>query len=560
MYVDGVVEREKNQVRIVERDKNGKRIYVIHPIKYVVCWPSEKGKYTSIFGTKLEKFQTNKFNEFKHELALLPKNKLFESDINPIFRCLYDNYKDQPSPNLHIGFFDIETDFDPERGFSTPDDAFSPITAISVYLNWLERNFTLVLKPKKLDHIIAQEIVDEFEDTILCDSEKQLLEIFLDLIEDCDILSGYNSTGFDIPYIYNRIVEILGKEETRKLCLWNKFPKKREFEAYGRKTTTYDLVGRVHLDYLDLYRKHTYHEMHSYRLDFVGEYEVKERKIPYEGTLDQLYNNDFKKFIEYNRQDVMLLVKIDAKLKFIDLANNIAHTNHVLLQTTMGAVALIDQAIINEAHDFDLMVPVRIRETEEEKEIRYEDEEEMGGSVVGAYVADPKQGMHDWIGGVDINSLYPSTIRALNMSAETIVGQIRPTLTDQFIKIKVQQEHKSFADAWNSVFGTLEYQAVMEKQNTPLTVDFEDGSEIIVTAKEVYDLIFNSGKTFTLSANGTIFDYKKLGLIPGLLARWYSERKELQKSAAEFNELADSGIDLPEELANEIIAELQKSQ
>jgi DNA polymerase elongation subunit (family B) len=541
-YVDAIIERERNQILVVERDKNGKRLFVTHPTKYVVYWPSERGKWTSIHGTKLDRFQTTKSKEFQKELALLPKVKLHESDINPIFRCLYDNYKDAPTPNLNVGFFDIEVDFDPTRGFSSPDDAFSPITAISIYLNWIGKNFTLVIKPKGTSKEAAQAIVEEFEDTVLCDNEKQLLEIFLDLIEDADILTGWNSEGFDIPYIYNRIVEVLGKEETRRLCLWGKFPTKREYEAFGRETVTYDLIGRVHLDYLQLYRKHTYHEMHSYRLDFVGEYEVNEKKTHYDGTLDALYNNDFKKFIEYNRQDVLLLVKIDNKLKFIELANNLAHTNCVLFRTTMGAVALIDQAIVNSAHDMDLMVPARDRETEAEKMERWAEEEAMGGSVVGAYVADPKPGMHDWIGGVDINSLYPSVIRSLNMSPETIVAQIRPELTEDFIKMQVAQK-KSFADAWNGVFGSLEYQDVMEKKLTPLKLDFEDGSEATVTAKEIYNLVWNSGKKLTISANGTIFDYSKPGLIPGVLSRWFAERKELQAEYRKWAKLADEETD-----------------
>lgn len=558
MYVDCIVEREKNEIHVAERNEQGERVLVTYPTKYVAYWPSEKGKFNSLYGYKLDRFQTSKYKDFQKEISLLPKAKLHETDVNPIFRCLYDNYKDTKTPNLHIGFWDIETDFDPQRGFSSTEDAFSPITAITVYLNWLSRNFTLVLKPQGLSKDAAQSIVNDFEDTILCDDEKQLLTIFLDLIEDCDILSGWNSTGYDIPYTHNRIIQVLGKNETRRLCLWGKYPKKREFEKYGKIVTTYDLVGRVHLDYLDLYQKHTYHEMHSYRLDFVGEYEVKEKKTQYEGTLDQLYNNDFKKFIEYNRQDVLLLVKIDAKLKFIELANNIAHTNCVLLSTTMGAVALIDQAIVNAAHDLNLMVLTRVRETAEEKEARWEDEEEAGGTVAGAYVADPVPGMHDWIGGVDINSLYPSAIRALNMSPETIVGQLRPDLTNAYIKNKFKNGCKSFTEAWNGVFGCLEYTEVMARKDTPITIDFEDGSSVTVTASEIYDLIWNSGKTYTLSANGTIFNHSKYGLIPGLLASWYAERKVLQKLTVEFGELADSGIELPNDLATEIEIELSK--
>ena len=121
-------------------------------------------------------------------------------------------------------------------------------------------------------------------------------------------------------------------------------PKKREFEKYGKTAETYDLVGRVHLDSLNLYRKYTYEERHSYRLDAIGEVEVGENKVPYEGLWNQLYNNDFRKFIEYNIQDTALLDKLDKKLRFIDLSNELAHANTVLLQTPMGAVAVTEQA------------------------------------------------------------------------------------------------------------------------------------------------------------------------------------------------------------------------
>lgn len=549
MYVDALLEREKNIIMIVERDAAGRRQFREYPTKYLIYWPSSRGKTPSIYGKLCEKFQTTKLKEFQKETNILSKNDLHEADINPIFRCLYDNYKNAPSPNLHVAFFDIEVDFDPERGFSTPDDAFSPITAISLYLNWLGRNFTMVLKPKNMSEEHAVEIVNKFEDTVLCKNEKELLELFLTLIEDADILSGWNSEGFDIPYIHNRIVQVLGKEETRKLCLWGRFPKKREYESFGRETVTYDLVGRVHLDYLQLYRKNTYHEMHSYRLDFVAEYEVNEKKIPYQGSLDTLYNNDFEKFIQYNRQDVMLLVKIDERNKFIDLSNNLAHENCVLLQTTMGAVALIDQAIVNEAHNLGLIVPNRKRDepvryqSNDDDDNENDDNLESPHGVVGAYVADPKEGIHEWIGGVDINSLYPSAIRALNMSPETVFGHIRPDSTDKLISKRIKVEKKSFADSWNGMFGTLEYNQVMNRELTPITIDFEDGSSSTVSASELYDLVFTSGKKLILSANGTIFTYDKSGIIPGLLSRWYSERKELQAEMKKYAKMADEEAD-----------------
>ena len=112
-----------------------------------------------------------------------------------------------------------------------------------------------------------------------------MLEMFLDLIQDADVISGWNSEGFDLPYTVNRITKVLSKEDTRRLCLWDQMPKKREYEKYGKAATTYDLIGRVHLDSLELYRKYTYEERHSYRLDAIGEMEIGESKTVYEGTI-----------------------------------------------------------------------------------------------------------------------------------------------------------------------------------------------------------------------------------------------------------------------------------
>ncbi len=548
-YIDGYVDREKNIVHIVERNGQGQRTFVTYPTQYVVYWPQTQGKYTSIFGDKVTKFQTSRYQEFQRELRMLHKENLLESDIDPLFRCLYQNYRHSQTPQLHVGFFDIEVDWHSERGYSSPEEAFNEITAVSVYLSWLQRCVTLVVKPKSWSVEQAQATVDQFPDTMLCVDESELLDIFLQLIEDCDIISGWNSTTYDIPYIYKRILQTLGREHTRRLCLWNRQPSKREFEAYGKKQVTYDLVGRVHLDYLDLYRKHTYQELHSYKLDFVGEHDTGERKVPYEGSLDQLYNRDFGKFIEYNRQDVMLLVKIDVKRKLIDLCNNLAHQNCVLLATTRGSVKLIDQAIVNEAWDNNLVVPNRPQNARDQdddyqqEELDEDSELEQDLGIVGAYVADPVQGMHEWIGGVDINSLYPSTIRALNMSPETIVGHIRPLQTQALIKKRMTQEKKSFAEAWQGMFGTLEYQEVQKRSDIPLTVDFTEGGHLMVTAQELSHLVFNSNRGWMISANGTIFSQERMGVIPQLLARWYADRKKMQKTMKEYANLADKETD-----------------
>ena len=193
---------------------------------------------------------------------------------------------------------------------------------------------------------------------------------------------------------------VLSGDDTRRLCFWGEKPKRRVFEKYGREQLSFDLVGRVHLDLLELYRKYTYEERHSFRLDAIGEHELGEKKTIYEGSLDNLYKNDFGLFIEYNRQDCHLLAKLEKKLKFIELANEIAHQNTVLLQTTMGAVAVTEQAIVNEAHRRGMQVAGR----------KYKKEGEENQPAAGAYVATPTKGIHDWIGSIDINSLYPLSL------------------------------------------------------------------------------------------------------------------------------------------------------
>jgi DNA polymerase elongation subunit (family B) len=379
----------------------------------------------------------------------------------------------------------------------------------------------------------ALEQVKEFPNTMLYKTEAEMLDVFLDLIKDADILSGWNSEGFDIPYTTNRVTKVLSKEDTRRFCLFDQFPKRREYEKFGRDSVTYDYIGRVHLDYLELYRKYTYEERHSYRLDAIAEYELGQRKTQYEGTLDQLYNNDFKTFIEYNRNDCKLLDDLDKKLKFLDLANTLAHECTVLLQTTMGAVAVTEQAIINEAHRRNMQVPNRTKMDERED-----------NSAAGAYVATPKEGIHDWIGSLDINSLYPSAIRALNMGPETIIGQLRQTLTDEYIELQMAKG-KSFAAAWEGIFGSLEYTAVMEQQiGTDITIDWENGDVDVLSAAEVYRLIFESNQPWMISANGTIFSHETEGVIPGLLKRWYAERKEMQ---AKLKEAINAGNKIEEE-------------
>jgi DNA polymerase elongation subunit (family B) len=532
-FVDAYYDREDDMIRVVERDDKGQRHFKDYAARHIFYYNDPKGKFQSIKGEPLSRVSSKNVKEHRKELAIHSNKRLYESDINPIYRCLEDHYLNQDAPKLNVAFFDIEVDFDPERGYASPDDAFMPITAIAVYLQWMETMVCLAIPPKGLGMEEAKKLVEEFPNTHLFDNEADMLDTFLNLIQESDVLSGWNSEGFDIPYTVNRVIKVLSKEDTRRFCLWDCFPKKREYEKFGKTATTYDFIGRVHIDSLELYRKYTYEERHTYRLDAIAEYELGQRKTQYEGTLDQLYNNDFKTFVEYNINDCKLLDDLDKKLKFIDLANTIAHENTVLLATTMGAVAVTEQAIINEAHRRGMIVPNRKKM-----------EEHGDTQAAGAYVAYPKKGIHEWIGSLDINSLYPSAIRALNMGPETIVGQLRQDGTKDFVAAEMAKG-KSFASAWEGIFGSLEYSAVMNREvGREINIDWEGGGSDTLSAAQVYDLIFESNQPWVISANGTIFTYENEGVISGLLARWYKERKEMQ---AKLKDCIQAGNKIEEE-------------
>ena len=178
-YVDALLDRERDVVRVVERDDLGNRVFREFPAEYVFYYSDKKGRHRTIYDTPVSKFKTNSHKEFSKEVRFYSSDKVWESDIKPVFRCLEEHYLGQKSPKLHTAFFDIETDFHPEKGFASPEDPFNAITAISVYLDWLEQLITLVIAPKKLSKVSAQQICNSFENTILFDREEDMLSTFL---------------------------------------------------------------------------------------------------------------------------------------------------------------------------------------------------------------------------------------------------------------------------------------------------------------------------------------------------------------------------------------------
>jgi DNA polymerase elongation subunit (family B) len=540
MYVDALHSNKDDMIRVVER-VNGERVYKDYKPDWHFYVNDANGQFKTIYGNPVKRIDPANRTERNKIMAQYSGEK-WESDINAVFRCLAQEYPANLDPQLHVAFYDIETAFDQVNGYSEPGDAMNPITSIAVYLQWIQQMVCFAVPPAGYTWEEAQKIAAEVgPEVILFKTEKEMLNAFLDIIDDADILSGWNSEGYDMPYTVNRIIRLLGKSETRRMCLWGTLPKLRMFERGGKEYPTYDLIGRVHVDYMQLYKKYTYEERHSYSLDAISEYELDEKKVAYSGTLDQLYNKDFKKFLEYNIQDTALLDKLDRKLQFIDLCSSIAHANCVLLPTTMGAVATIDQAVVIEAHRREMIVP---NKKEFSDDVR----------AAGGWVAHPKAGLHKWVGASDLNSLYPSIIRALNMSPETIVAQVDLSGTNKTVaKFETDAAKNTFALWWNDRFCPLEMEPFFENNNhAKISLRFENGTEYHITGSELRELVFNGGEPWCISANGTIYKTDVEGVIPGLLTRWFRERKELQAIMRGYKQLEDNdtikGLEVPQSL------------
>ncbi|EME3783245.1 hypothetical protein VYG11_002961 [Salmonella enterica] len=588
MYIDGFMERKRTGdiLHVAERI-NGRRVLrQLDPV-YEYYVESPTGTFKTIHGTMAEKLTFANQRDMRSSLELHQGRRTYESDCNVTFKTLAQEYMGKGSPDLNMVFFDIETDFHKKLGYAPPSNPFNRVTAISLYQNWTGKDYVLTLPPDDMELVEAQDIVNRLNEetndpnsvVLLYTEETEMFNDFFDLIDDADVLSGWNSEFFDIPYMVNRTAKIFNAATTARWCLWNKKPVSREADMFGKTIVTYDLIGRVHLDYLALYKKHAGQVEQSYKLDFIAEKVTKENKVAYEGSLDKLYREDYITFLRYSKQDSILLKKIDEKLDYINLHNRLAHKECVLISTTMGSVALIDTAIINLAHSRGEVVfdkkPQEDDVTEQDDRYDYLIEDEDDGSdnepvsakAAGAWVQDPVLGLVDYLGCTDFNSLYPTVLRTLGMSTECILGQIRQDYTDAHLAKRVEEQRMrskskkfepNWTEAWHGLFASVEFTMVRERSEQTLIVDLEDGTSFNVTGAELHDIIYVEDSTIVLSANGTLFDKTKSGVIPEILTQWYSERKSQQKMVIDFKHIYTDGWEMPEDAIDKIEAAMAR--
>ena len=554
MYIGTFLDKKNNRLLVAERIK-GQRITTDYPLILEYYLEDNGGYYDGLDGKKLKKMSfRNAFEQYNLRKEYEASDiKTYELNFNLENKVLHKYYNGCKSPDVHKSFFDIEVD---RKGYEyltvdqLIDKACCPINAISIYNNWQDTLFTLMLKPETLSKEEALKICNEFENTFLFDNEKGLLEAILALFDDSDCLVGYNSSRFDIPYIVRRLNNTLGKKSANKLNVWDIEPKEKNCkDDYGSQHLEYDIYGKWNVDYLELYKKHERGKKESYKLDSIAELELGENKVQHDESLEEMFRNHYREFILYNRQDTMLVKRLEDKLKYIDIHNRQCHSICCSFDATMGTVAWVDQAIINEAHENNIVVPDKVEGKNPE----------FNGIVPpGAFVPVPVPGLHSYIMSYDMASLYPNTTIALNMSTETIVGQVRLTKTIPYLWKKIEDKElyknksakiPAWGDAWLNEWGTLEFKDILEQNDEKLILDIEGGSSIEMTAKQIHDMVFAENSNLNISAFGTLFRTDKEGLVSRMFKRWYSERKGFKKKMEHFEDL-EAGIKISDELNN----------
>ena len=268
---------------------------------------------------------------------------------------------------------------------------------------------------------------------IECESEENLLKEFLVFWEkhQPDVVTGWNTEFFDIPYLCNRIKKLFGEGELKRLSPW-KSVQEREVYQMGRRHQTYNIQGIAALDYFDLYRKFTYSAQESYRLDHIAKVELGEQKAgnPFD-TFREWYTKDFQSFIEYNINDVELVDRLEDKMKLIELCLTMAYDAKVNFVDVLGSVRYWEDLIYNHLREKNIVIPQK-KSTEKVEQFE------------GAYVKDPQVGMHKWVMSFDLNSLYPHLIMQYNISPETLIqtSEKEDGLVDKILEGKVKNETK----------------------------------------------------------------------------------------------------------------------
>ncbi len=391
----------------------------------------------------------------------------------------------------------IDIEVECENGFPKPEDAIEPILAITVKNHQSKR---IVVWGVNDFHNYRDDVT-----YIKCKNEKDLLEKFLGFWETHipDIITGWNTEFFDIPYLCNRIINIFdeGEDQVKRLSPWKNIFS-REVYQMGRTHQVYTLDGIAALDYFDLYRKFTYTNQERYTLDHIAFVELGERKSgnPYD-TFREWYTKDYQSFIEYNINDVELVDKLEDKMKLIELCLTMAYEAKVNFTDVLGTVRFWDIIIYNHLCKKKIVIPPKKQRKKVEK---YE----------GAYVKEPQIGIHKWVMSFDLNSLYPHLIMQYNISPETLIPSKEKSSGDMVNKIldgKVKN-NTEYCMAPNGAFFRKDKRGFLPELMETIYNDRVKYKKLLLEAEQEYENTKDKSLLKVISRYNNIQMAKKISL------------------------------------------------
>ncbi len=441
---------------------------------YIECDESQSS-HTGLNGESLKKISNWKSDN----------SKLHFHDMTPYQKFLVEKYgiNDEPSTTQKEFFFDIET----EMGDALTEDyiksAPKKVTSIAWYDKQVDEWAILILDPKsKLSRTKAKT-----KEIIPCATEEELLLKFLEKFReiDPDIIVGWNSDYFDVPYLYYRMCNVLGQDIARYLS-----PIGYVRETPWFKDQYIQIAGVESLDYMRLHKKFSWADEPSFKLDAIGEKYAKIKKIEYEGNLDKLFEDDPLKFIQYNFRDVEILKVLDEKLEYLSLVKNLAHKGKHNYSEVYANTKTQDGAISAYLLSKKIIPPAKDRNPLSKK------------NYAGGYLFCPKAGIYNYVFDLDLTSLYPSIIMTVNIGKETMVGRIID------------------ADDRNNRLGLNDLKS--RDYAEELIVENLKRSRNKITVGKLVNTIENN--ELSISANGVMFATNRESVLSTILKKWFDER------------------------------------
>ena len=392
-------------VRGVENGKRYQRKLEFSPTLYVTA--KKPSKWKTLEGTFVDEINPGSIKDTREFIKRYDGVEGFSvyGNSNYAYQYISDNYQHDINWDMEqIKVFTIDIETSTENGFPDIKSANEEILLITVK----------ELSTKRIITFGSKSYVNPREDVIYvnCKDEQNLLTQFLEFWSKShpDVITGWNTDFFDMPYLIRRIERELGDGESNKLSPWGYVNERKTF-IKGNEEIHYDIVGIAQLDYLELYKKYTYSKQESYRLDYIAEQELGDKKKVNPGdSFKDFYTNHWQQFVDYNIQDVELVDRLEDKMRLIELHLTMAYNAKINFEDVYSQVRMWDTIIYNHLRKKGIVVPAK---THSGKDAQFE----------GAYVKDPIIGLHKWMASFDLNSLYPHLIMQYNISPETLTSE-----------------------------------------------------------------------------------------------------------------------------------------